>query len=116
MPNGSKYFQHTFRFNSKCLVDSLGVYPETSLADARNKLDENRRLLGIGINPIQNRKDKKLKKEIESSNSFKQVATKWLDNRKESWTERYTKYTKNRLDADILPYIGSRPINQITAQ
>lgn len=50
-PNGSKYWQSGYRFDGKQKVFSIGVYPAVSLADARQRRDEAKRLLAQGIDP-----------------------------------------------------------------
>ncbi|TQS69109.1 DUF4102 domain-containing protein, partial [Salmonella enterica subsp. enterica serovar Typhimurium] len=47
----SKYWQSGYRFNGKQKVFSIGVYPAVSLADARQRRDEVKRLLDQGIDP-----------------------------------------------------------------
>lgn len=59
-PNGSKYWQLGYRFNGKQKVFSIGVYPAVSLADARQRRDEAKRLLAQGIDP--NAKNRLMKK------------------------------------------------------
>lgn len=56
---GGKYFRLDYRFAGKKKTLALGVYPEISLKEAREKRDEARKLLQQGIDPLQNRKDKK---------------------------------------------------------
>lgn len=65
-PDGSKYWHLRYRFNGTESTLSLGVYPEVTLTQARNKRDEERARLAQGINPSEYRKSKKviMKKEI----------------------------------------------------
>jgi len=53
-PNGSKYFRLKYRFDKKELMLALGVYPETSLKEARTKRDTARNQIADGISPSEN--------------------------------------------------------------
>ena len=57
--NGSKYWRFDFRFDGKQKSSSLGVWPEVSLAAARRKRDQAKRKIKEGVNPIQEKKEKK---------------------------------------------------------
>lgn len=59
-PNGSKYFRLKYRFDGKEKMLALGVYPETSLRQARDKRSDAREKLAAGIDPGAIIKDKKL--------------------------------------------------------
>nr|3JU0_A Chain A, Phage integrase [Pectobacterium atrosepticum] len=50
-PNGSKYWRLSYRFEKKQRLLALGVYPAVSLADARQRRDEAKKLLAAGIDP-----------------------------------------------------------------
>lgn len=50
-PNGSKYWRLQYRFGGKQKMLALGVYPDVSLADARARRDEARKLLANSIDP-----------------------------------------------------------------
>ena len=115
-PNGSKYWRMKYRYAGKEKRLAFGVYPEVSLKEARDKRDEARRLLRDGIDPSQAKKEKKLQHKIETENTFEIVAREWLGNRIESWTKRHAMYTLRRLEANIFPTLGFKPINKITAQ
>lgn len=54
-PNGSKYWRFRFRFGGKQHLMAFGVYPETSLADARQKREEAKRLVAAGVDPREHR-------------------------------------------------------------
>ena len=95
---GGKYFRFDYRFAEKRKPLALGVYPETSLAKAREKLDEARKLLDDGIDPLETKKSKKLQLIANKNNNFKDVATEWHENQKAAWTAGYAKDVMERLD------------------
>lgn len=115
MPNGGKYWRMKFRFAGKEKRLAFGVYPEVPLAEARDKRDEARKLIRDGIDPSQAKKEKKLQHMLDHENTFEMVAREWLENRMESWTKRHASYTLRRLETDIFPTLGFKPINKITA-
>lgn len=75
-PNGSKYWQLGYRFNGKQKVFSIGVYPAVSLADARQRRDEAKRLLAQGIDPNAKKQadEKVLQEKRDKTRSFRVVA------------------------------------------
>lgn len=62
-PNGSKYWRLRYRFAGKEKMLALGKYPEVSLADARARRDEARKLLANGVDPSENKKAVKVEQE-----------------------------------------------------
>lgn len=112
-PNGSKYWQMKYRFAGKEKTLSLGVYPEISLKEAREKKDEARKLLRNGIDPTENKKQQKRQQLATTAHSFENIAKEWYNDQKPSWTERHAHYVLRRLELDIFPTLGFRPINEI---
>ena len=114
-PNGSKYWQLKYRFSGKEKLLSLGVYPEVSLKEARDKRDAARKQMQEGLDPSHEKKLSKLTKALSAENSFENIAREWHQKQAARLTERHSEYVLRRLSADIFPHIGFRPINQITA-
>lgn len=114
-PNGSKLWRLKYRYNQKEKLLALGSYPQVTLAMAREKRIEARNLLSQGIDPSHQKKVEKLTRYQNAENSFECVTREWHENQKPSWTPRHAKYVLKRMEADILPVLGSRPISEITA-
>lgn len=112
-PNGSKYWRFKYRFVGKEKLLALGVYPETSLAEAREKLLRARKLLENGVDPSQDRKKKKALAKESAENTFEVIAWEWYANRKSRWRKRYAEEIITRLEKDIFPEIGGYPILEI---
>ncbi|GKX52975.1 hypothetical protein SOASR029_32840 [Budvicia aquatica] len=72
-PNGSKYWRLRFRFSGKQHLMALGVYPEVSLSDARQKRDEARKLVAAGIDPREHKKASKAEQQ-DGATTFEIVA------------------------------------------
>ena len=113
--NGAKYWRLKYRFAGKEKKLALGVYPEISLKEAREKRDDARKQIQEGIDPSQEKKLAKLTRLINADNSFENVAREWHDKQKARYTPKHYKAVLTRLENDIFPLLGSRPINQINA-
>lgn len=114
-PNGGRYWRYKYYFGGKEKVLALGVYPEISLKEAREKRDEARKIHKEGIDPSKDKKDKKLQYMLKHENNFLAVAQEWHDVWKAGRTPRHAGYVMRRLEMDVFPVLGERPINEITA-
>ncbi|MBF0454062.1 MAG: integrase arm-type DNA-binding domain-containing protein [Magnetococcales bacterium] len=108
-----KYWRMDYRFAGKRKTIAIGVYPTVRLKDARVKRDESKRLLADGVDPIAIKKEKKRAAKVAAENSFELVAREWAETNKPRWTPRHAGYIMRRLESDIFPAIGHRPINEI---
>ena len=114
-PNGSKYWVYRYRHLGKEKSLSFGVYPEVSLAEARQKLIDARKLVAGGQNPSDARKAVKLQALVSAENNFEAIAREWIAAKSPGWTPRHAGFVKQRLENDIFASLGSRPIKDITA-
>lgn len=110
-PNGSKYWRFRFRFGGKQHLMAFGVYPETSLADARQKREEARRLVAAGVDP---REHKRAVKEEQAKEiiTFESVARDWhASNQK--WSESHSGRVLKSLEDNLFDAIGKRNIAEL---
>ncbi len=114
-PNGSKYWRQKYRFEGREKLLALGVYPEIGLSQARERRDEARKLLAQGVDPGQHRKALKASREEAAANSFEVMAREWLENRKASVEHAQHVKTLARLQRDVFPWLGRKPIASIEA-
>tara|TARA_R110002072_G_scaffold289831_3_gene457132 strand:+ start:11714 stop:12910 length:1197 start_codon:yes stop_codon:yes gene_type:complete len=114
-PNGSKYWAFRYRYLGKEKNLSLGIYPAVGLAEARSKLSDARKLLSSGQDPSEVRKAVKREAMISAENNFEAVAREWMAAKSPAWTSRYAGFVAKRLEQDIFPRLGARPIKDITA-
>lgn len=110
-----KYFRFDYRYAGKRKTIALGVYPDVKLADAREKRDDSRRLLQNYVDPAQYRKETKAMQKEQAVNSFEAVAQEWFTKNKHIWTEGHSKTIIRRLELNIFPWLGTRPVAAITA-
>lgn len=110
-PNGSKYWRFRFRFGGKQHLMAFGVYPETSLADARQKREEARRLVAAGIDP---REHKRAVKEEQTKEviTFESVARDWHATNKK-WSEDHSRRVLKSLEDNLFSAIGKRSIEEL---
>lgn len=111
--NGSKYFRINYTFNSKAQTLGLGVFPSTTLLDARAEAGKIRKQIADGLNPSKERKKAKTKTQKSNKNTFKKIALKWLDVKANEWKDSYTKDVLKSFEQNVFPYIGDKPINKI---
>lgn len=110
-PTGGKIWRWGYRYNGKAKLMALGRYPDVPLSLARERHAEARKLLAAGTDPMAERKAEKAAEE----NSFKSVAGRWWEHWKHGKSPRHADYVNRRLEADILPCLGARPIAAIEA-
>ncbi len=114
MPNGGKWWRFKYRFLGKEKLLACGVYPDTTLAKAREKRDAARRLLADGIDPSENKKAVKASKTIEAANSFEVIAREWHTKQSKNWVASHGEKILGRLEKDVFPWLGNKPIVNIT--
>ena len=113
-PSGGKWWRLKFRYEGKEKQLSLGVYPGFRLKEARERRDEARRLLANDIDPSQHRHAKKAAKEERAANSFEVVAREWFAKHSPNWAANHADRIIRRLERDIFPWIGGKPIAEVT--
>ena len=110
-PNGSKYWRLRYRFGGKEKMLALGKYPEVSLADARARRDEARKLLANGVDPSENKKAVKVEQEQEAI-TFEVVARDWhASNQK--WSASHSARVLKSLEDNLFTAIGKRNIAEL---
>jgi len=110
--SGGKYWRMKYRFAGKEKLLAIGVYPAVSLKQAREKRDEAKQLLSEGIDPSNRRK---LEKAGYKENTFKAVAEDFLEANTNKWSASHKKHIKGCFERDVYPWIGSRPLKDLSA-
>lgn len=113
-PAGGKLFRLKYRFGGKEKRLALGAYPDVSLKEAREKRDKARVLLLNGTDPGVDRKTKKNANDERLSSGFEAIAREWLAKNAATWAVSHTHSIQRRLERDIFPWLGKRPIKAIT--
>jgi len=116
---GGKLWQFKYRFkeqngNTKEKKLSFGTYPEISLADARQRREEARKLLANGIDPGAFKKSLK-EAQTEEKETFEIIAREWHVKFTPTWSPGHAETIKSRLERDLFPWIGAKPIKDVKA-
>ncbi|EKN4073710.1 tyrosine-type recombinase/integrase [Yersinia enterocolitica] len=113
-PNGSKYWRFRFRFGGNQHLMAFGVYPETSLADARQKREEARRLVAAGIDPREHKRAVK-EEQTKEAITFESVAREWHGANKK-WSKDHSLRVLKSLEKNLFPTLGKRSIDSFSTR
>lgn len=114
-PAGGKWWRFKYRFAGKERRISLGVYPDVPLAAAREKREEARRQVAAGIDPGEQRKAAKVALVESTENTFEAITREWFGMFSTKWVKGHADKIIRRLELNVFPWLGSRPIKAITA-
>lgn len=114
-PSGKKVWRLKYTLNGKEGTISLGEYPAVSLVEARRKKEENKVLLKDNINPVQEKKKKKIEAASETENTFKSVAEEYVVEQMKYKSEEYVEKFKRSMQKDIYRVIGSKHVRDVNS-
>lgn len=115
-PSGGKHWKLKYRdVRSKEKKLAIGPYPIFSLADARLEREKAKRVIYEGGDPCLIKQEKKRQRLFDANNTFQAVSIKWQEHKSISWSLNHQKTVQRRLELDILPVIGNKPIAQLKA-
>ncbi|EMG9895048.1 tyrosine-type recombinase/integrase [Enterobacter hormaechei] len=112
-PNGSKYWRLKYRFAGKEKKLSFGTYPDMTLAEARIRREEARKILADNKDPSEVKKAALIAQKLSLTNTFESIAMEWYESRVASWSKNYANYVLRGFKNNVFPYLGSRAINEI---
>ena len=115
-PSGSKLWRMKYYYLGVEKTLSIGQYPIVSLAQAREERDKAKKLLSANppIDPNEDKKSNKRELIRKTENSFKAVALEWFEYNEDTWSKRYKEKVTRCFELHVFPYIGHRPISDIT--
>ena len=115
LPTGGKSWRMKYRLGGieKRLV--FGLWPDVSLKQARQLREDTRSLLAEGVDPGAKRKRDKAETLTNTENTFEKIAREWLARMSLSWAPHTRKTNIGRLELDVFPHLGARPIKEIAA-
>ncbi|MBI0414824.1 MAG: integrase arm-type DNA-binding domain-containing protein, partial [Nitrosospira sp.] len=114
--SGSKYWRMDYRFTGKRKTLAIGVYPDVTLVEARDRREQARKLLANGCDPSAIKKAAKqtIQKSLQAiSNSFATLAAEFHKVKSPMWTHGHAKQWMGNLEKYAMPVIGDRPIAEI---
>ena len=113
-PTGGKLWRLKYRFGGTEKLLSLGIYPQTSLAEARQKRDQATALLANGVDPNDTKKAQKAAGNQETE-TFEIIAREWYTKFSPTWAVSHAKTVIRRLELFVFPWLGPKAIKSITA-
>lgn len=113
--DGRKYWRLRYWMAGKEKSLSLGVYPEIGLKEARQRRDDNRKIMGASLDPSDERKAGKRQRKVASENSFEAVTREWYAKQLHTWVPKHADDVLRRFEINAFPFIGARPIAEIEA-
>ena len=114
-PAGGKLWRLKYRFTGKEKLLALGRYPAVRLSEARLRTARAREALEQGIDPSATRKAVKQHHAEAAAHTFKALALEWYAKQSPTWAPSYGERILRRLERDIFPWLGDRPIAGIGA-
>lgn len=115
-PKGGKYWRLKYRFLGKEKRLALGVYPSVTLKMARDRREEAKRILSKGIDPGIHKKTLVEIQKENLTNTFKAIAEEWYLKHRESWSEQHAEKVYRRIEKNVYPWLGEKPIADISPQ
>ena len=115
LSSGAKYWRLRYFFAGKEKLLALGVYPEITLTEARERRSQARKAIAHGNDPGEVKKEAKRLATLKASNSFDAIAREWLEKRNQHLSESTREVKLRRLEAYVLPTLGTKPIADISA-
>lgn len=114
-PTGGKLWRLDYRFEGKRKTLALGSYPDVSLAEARKARDRARELLAVGTDPASAKRESKQARVEAVANAFEAIGREWHKLKSAKWTPLTQEKTLAVLEKDLFPWLGNRPVGEITA-
>ncbi|WP_429886196.1 tyrosine-type recombinase/integrase [Geoalkalibacter halelectricus] len=114
-PAGGKLWRFKYRFSGKEKILAFGAYPEISLGEARQRREEARKHLANGVDPGEIKKSLQAATVARLEEGFEVIAREWHGKFASSWSTSHAATTLRRLEADVFPVIGDRPLADIKA-
>ena len=114
-PTNGKLWRFDYRFDNKRKMLALGAYPSVTLAEARQRREDAKKLLANGIDPGAMKKTLKSTGKELAANTFEVIARPWhlKFSTAGKWSPTHAADIMHRLEKDIFPPLGSRPISEI---
>lgn len=110
---GSKLWRLKYRVGGKEKRLAIGAYPDVSLAVARERRDDARRLIAAGVDPGVHRKEARAAHVAAAASTFECVAREWLG--KQSFVPGYGKKVLAWFEKNVFPWIGARAVTELSA-
>jgi len=117
-PQGGRWWRQRYRWAGKEQSLSLGTYPETSLAQARDKGGAVRSQAANGIDPSAERQQATVTRRESATHTYKAIALDWLQRTSNirKWTPDHTDRVRRRLDVHFFPWLARKFVGDVTEE
>ncbi len=115
-PDGGRFWRWNYRFGGLQKTMAFGLYPDVPLLKARAEHRAARDLLAAGADPMGERKKTKLVQRLAAETTFEGIAREWFAREKPNWVASHGDRIIRRLERDVFPWIGKRPIADLSPQ
>jgi integrase len=112
--SGSKTWRKDYRWQGLRRTFTIGPYPAVRLADARKQALELNTWIKAGIDPRTQAPTQQRKQVESSSRPFVQIAQAWFEHHSASWSPRYCRDMREKLDHFVIPALGQLEIEAIS--
>ena len=112
--SGSKTWRKDYRWQGARRTFTIGAYPAVRLADARKQALELNTWIKAGVDPRTQAPTQQRKQAESSSRPFVQIAQAWFEHHSASWSPRYCRDMREKLDHFVIPALGQLDIEAIT--
>lgn len=108
-PNGGRYWRLKYRIHGREKLLALGTYPDVSLAKARERREDARKLIADNTDPSITKRAEK----TANAETFRVIALEWLA--KQKLARATMEKAQWIFDQLLFPELGDRPIRHISA-
>lgn len=115
-PTGTKVWRLRYKYYGKEKLLTIGKYPTVSLLQARIRQAEAKQNIENDIDPAQLKQDEKKAKRFKQTQTFELVAKEWHERNFDIWSVDHAKDILRRLQNNVFPFIGKKPISLLTVQ
>ncbi|CAG0958162.1 integrase arm-type DNA-binding domain-containing protein [Geobacter sp.] len=112
---GGKLWRCDYRYGGKRKTVAFGAYPAVSLADARQRREDAKKLLVNGVDPGDVKKAQKAAQGEQSANTFEVVAREWQGKYAKTWSAVHADTILQRLEKEVFPWLGAVDVAEIKA-
>lgn len=114
-PDGSKLWMMDYHHHGKRNTASFGLYPTTTLKQARKARQEAKEMLSKGVSPNQQKKRQRMAGQLSSTNLFETIAGEWHQKKLTNWDPHHAEVIWRRLELHVFPHIGKCPVDTLKA-
>lgn len=113
LPSGTRVWQLAFRYGGKQKIYSIGIYPEVSLAEAREKRDEVRKIVRAGRDPMAEKLAARANHHPVNAKTFGMAADEWLIKERSAGRATKTLEIRTKYVSDLKTKFGNLPTPEI---